>query len=340
MTQNSVFAGVDIGGTKVMMVLAAEDGKIIAEKKFPTDASMDPDRFFARIIGELEAAAAENGLPKMAIEGIGLGFPGVINDDEGILRNAPAFPWNAPNIKESIRKYFQGELYLDNDVNVAALGEHWLGAAAGVDDFLMVTVGTGIGGAVFLNGDIYRGATHAAGELGYFIIKAPDSGADSAERAQERPFEFGQFENVASGTAIGRRAQEHLTGNDKPSLIREMAGFDLEAINARHVLDAAGQGDSEALKILDKPLTYMAIGLANAVSLLNPALVVMGGGVAEAGEVYLEAICEKMKHFTPIPAAVVSAKLGNRAGALGALAGVLEKCRKHVMKKSMQEVHS
>ncbi|WP_020617254.1 ROK family protein [Paenibacillus daejeonensis] len=327
-----LYAGVDIGGTKTLMMLAGADGVILSEWRTTSDVETEPETFFAAILGSLRAEASRLGHDPNAIQGIGFGFPGVIGP-QGILTHAPAFPWREAAVAEILRKQFDGAIYLDNDVNAAALGEQWQGAARGIQDFLMVTVGTGIGGALFLDGRIYRGAGAAAGELGYSVLAAPvtqpahsASPASSAPGAPADGNAFGQFEDMASGSGIGRLAREYLAqlpNQGRTSRIAQLAGNDPAAVDARHVLTAAGQDDPEALQVLQQPLDYMAIGVANAVSLLNPAMVVIGGGVADSGEWYVTQIRERVKKLTPIETKIARATLGNRAGAMGALAGVL-----------------
>ena len=330
MQHSPLYAGVDVGGTKTLMILAEQDGTILSEWRVASDAQTDPETFFGGILDELRREVAKQGCDVSALRGIGLGLPGVIGP-AGILTHAPAFPWQETPVADILGQRFDGAVYLDNDVNVAALGEQWQGAAQGVRDFLMVTVGTGIGGALYLDGRIYRGAGAAAGEIGYSVIAPPAAllshNGTAPPAAVASGDVFGQFEQIASGTGIGRLAREHLTRCDRSavdaSLIAQLAGGAPEAVNARHVLAAAAQGDAEALELLRLPLDYMAIGIANAVSLLNPAMVVIGGGVADSGELYVAAVRERIAALTPIATEVVAARLGNRAGAIGALAGVI-----------------
>lgn len=329
MQHPTLYAGVDVGGTKTLMVLAEQDGTILSEWRVASDAQTDPETFFGGILDELRREVAKLGRDVSALQGIGFGLPGVIGP-AGILTHAPAFPWQETPVADILKQLFDGAVYLDNDVNVAALGEQWQGAAQGVRDFLMVTVGTGIGGALYLDGRIYRGAGAAAGEIGYSVIAPPPTllpqNGTAPEAAAANGDVFGQFEQIASGTGIGRLAREHLARSERSaaaSLIAQLAGGAPEAVNARHVLAAAAQGDAEALELLRLPLDYMAIGIANAVSLLNPAMVVIGGGVADSGELYVAAVRERIAALTPIATKVVAARLGNRAGAVGALAGVI-----------------
>ena len=324
-----LYAGVDIGGTKTLMMLAGADGVILSEWRTTSDVETEPETFFAAILDSLRSEASRLGHDPNAIQGIGFGFPGVIGP-QGILTHAPAFPWREAPVAEILRQQFDGAIYLDNDVNAAALGEQWQGAARGIQDFLMVTVGTGIGGALFLDGRIYRGAGAAAGELGYSVLAAPVVQSSSTPATPSGTAAdgntFGQFEDMASGSGIGRLAREFLAqtpNQGRTSRMAQLAGGDPDAVDARHVLAAAGQDDPEALQVLQQPLDYMAIGVANAVSLLNPAMVVIGGGVADSGEWYVTAIRERVNTLTPIATEIVRATLGNRAGAMGALAGVL-----------------
>ncbi|GIP12782.1 ROK family protein [Paenibacillus macerans] len=328
-TPEILIAGIDVGGTKTLLILSDLTGKVLSKRKIATSPDADPDVFFQRLIGEIEAMAKETGQGSEAIAGMGFGFPGVVDEETGVLTNAPAFPWVRANVKESIRKFFKGPLYLDNDVNVAAMGEKWRGAAAGAQHFLMVTVGTGIGGALVLNDELYKGSAHSAGELGYFVIEAP---APESVATQAKPeIRFGHFEQTASGTAIGQRARQFFTARERKSPILDLVQGDISRIDAKHVLQAAAQGDEVAWSILEEPVTHMAIGIANAISILNPALVVIGGGVAEAGNVYLDAVRSKVRGFTPIEATIVPAKLGNEAGAIGAVAGAVKRLKTSIL---------
>ncbi|WP_145409483.1 ROK family protein [Paenibacillus xylanexedens] len=314
--------GIDIGGTKTLMLLSSEKpGSEVRERKVPTCATEQPDVFFKWLFDEVAKFCRDSGIGIELVSGIGMGFPGVILDDEGILRSAPAFQWAEQDIRPVIAAYFAGEVYLDNDVNMAAMGEYDRGAAQGHRHCVMVTVGTGIGSALILNGQLYSGQDGAAGEIGHFIVG--DEGIDRQYKASSDT--FGAFELNTSGTGITQQARRYFTdgpGNTH-SLLHSLADGDVSQIEARHVFKAAEAGDVAALEILEVPLQYMARGLANIIALLNPSIIVVGGGVAASNpDYYLNEVRSRLNRYTALATKIVVAELGNTAGANGALAAI------------------
>lgn len=315
-------AGIDIGGTKTLMLLSSQQaGSEVHERILPTLASDQPDEFFRWLFAELETFCREAGCSLDQLSGAGLGFPGVILQEEGILRNAPAFQWPEYDIRPVIAKYYSGNIMLDNDVNLAAMGEYDQGAAQGHQHCVMVTVGTGIGAALILNGQLYSGQNGAAGEIGHFI--AGDEGLHTGYVADADS--FGVFEQATSGTGITAQARRYFADGkgSSLSLIMSLAGGEAGQIEARHVFKAAESGDVAALEILELPMRYMARGLANITALLNPSIIVIGGGVAASNpSYYLNEVRTRLKRYTVLPVRLAVAELGNRAGAIGALAAI------------------
>ncbi|WP_458462846.1 ROK family protein [Paenibacillus sp.] len=315
-------AGIDIGGTKTLILLSShEAGSKVYERRLPTLASNQPDEFFRWLFTELDEFCREVGCSLDQLSGAGLGFPGVILQEEGILRNAPAFQWTEQDIRPIIAKYYSGNIMLDNDVNLAAMGEYDQGAAQGHHHCVMVTVGTGIGAALILNGQLYSGQNGAAGEIGHFI--AGDEGLSPGYTADADA--FGVFEQATSGTGITERARRYFVEGkgSSLSLIMSLAGGEAEQIEARHVFKAAESGDVAALEILELPMRYMARGLANITALLNPSIIVIGGGVAASNpSYYLNEVRARLERYTVMPTRLAVAELGNKAGAIGALAAI------------------
>ncbi|MGQ8875132.1 ROK family protein [Paenibacillus sp. TSA_86.1] len=322
-------AGVDIGGTKTLMLLSTrKDGGQVHERRLPTQAADQPELFFQWLFAELKTFCEEVGCSWDQLAGVGLGFPGVVLQDEGVLRNAPAFQWPEEDIRPTISKFYNGKIVLDNDVNMAAMGEVDQGAAKGHRHSVMVTVGTGIGAALVLNGELYSGQHGAAGEIGHFITG--DEGLTSEYVADGDA--FGVFEQVTSGTGITERARRYFTAGQgsELSLIWSLAGGEVQQIEARHVFKAAESGDVAALEILELPMRYMARGLANITALLNPSIIVLGGGVAASNPTYyLNEVQARLKRYVVLPVQVVIAELGNKAGAIGALASI----RRYLLRK-------
>lgn len=313
-----VYAGIDVGGTKTMFCITGGSGEILLLERRSTAAHEAPGLFMAWLFGELAQLLAGIQLEVPQLAGIGIGFPGVIGDTEGCLTQAPSLPWPAEDIRPLIRRYYAGRIYLDNDVNLALLGECWKGAAEGKEHVLMITVGTGIGSAMLLNGRLYKGADFAAGEAGYMIV---DAGQDR-HRLPASGVGFGPLEAVASGSGITALARAWFAEAEARSASRilELAGGGGEKIDAHHVLQAAAEGDPAALSLMDRPLEHLAAAIASAAVLLNPQLVVLGGGVAVSGDYYMKEIRERAGKYLPFPVNIEQARLGNTAGAVGAAA--------------------
>ncbi|WP_226000192.1 ROK family protein [Paenibacillus sp. BJ-4] len=328
-------AGIDVGGTKTLICIGTAERQVVVRHKFPTVHTKDAHFFFDRLFGELEYSLKQAGLSLEQLQGIGIGFPGMVDNDSGTITHAPAIPWSSQerayrdstddrntheNIRSIIAQRYSGRLVLDNDVNMAALGEQWLGAARGLRHVMMVTVGTGIGSGLILNGELYKGAAGGAGEMAYWI-----AGEEQARQAAEHKGtnEFGVFESVTSGTAITRSVKSALASGMSGTYMVRLAEGDRDKVGARHVLQAAAEGDIEAQTILEPALAHMAMALTNVISLLNPEMIVIGGGVAESNTYYLDEIRQRVALWTDIPCTIVPAGLGNEAGAIGGLATIL-----------------
>lgn len=317
------YAGIDIGGTKTLIILARRDGQIAARCKRPTVQTAEPSDFVTWLFAMLDEVLQQQGLTRQQLAGIGIGLPGAVNPEEGTIRHVPALPLDGINLKQWIAPHYDGVLYLDNDVNVAALGERWLGAGAERRHLVMVTVGTGIGGAVIINGQLYHGADYTAGEISYFVVDY-QPGEIAAQQASSTA--FGRFEAMASGTGIGEHARRWLQEHDlsSPSIdaVLQAAGGNVEQVQAMHVLELAAAGNTEAVAIMEQPLDYMAAGLANIIALLNPQCIVVGGGVSESAY-YMAELQQRTRTLIPIDCTIVPAQLGNEAGALGAVYGAI-----------------
>ncbi|AIQ42913.1 ROK family protein [Paenibacillus sp. FSL R7-0297] len=313
---NRCTAGIDVGGTKTLLCLTDEDGTVLEQYKLETQLSREPEVFFRWLFGELEQFCRRNGTTLSSLQGVGIGFPGVMNERTGTLTSAPALNWPAmTDIRPVIAAHYPGLVALDNDVNMAAMGEYAAGSATGSEHFIMITVGTGVGSALFLNGQLYRGASFAAGEIGYLIVEpGVVSNATDPEYS-----EFGPFEMEVSGTGIGAKAAAELYKNSSNSLIRELAQGG--RIRAEHVFAAAQRKDETAMKLLDQAYEQMAAAVKNIALTLDLELVILGGGVVEKNPGYVQEIAARVSRYTPQQSLILrQAVLGNQAGAIGAAA--------------------
>lgn len=306
--------GVDIGGTNVKIALVNKKGEISFPKTVPTRAEMGYEYTIGNITQCIKDLLAEANLSTNQIEGIGFGFPGQIDCERGVVRILPNIPgWIDVPIAEIMQKEFNVPVKVDNDVRCMALAELNYGAGAGCKNLICITVGTGIGSGLVINGKLVRGASNAAGEIGHIKLEMHDGQICGCG-------DTGCFEAYASGPSIVALAREYIAGG-KGTKYRELAGS-VDAITPAIVCQAAQQGDVVAKRIFTKMGEYLGIGLASVVNLLNPEKIVIGGGVADAGDILFDPLRKTLKdRAMPIQGAaveVVHAELGNSAGLIGA----------------------
>ena len=305
--------GVDVGGTNVKIALVDTEGRIVYSNSIPTRAEMGYEYTVSSIKQAIRDLMNETKTTKEDIEGIGFGFPGQIDCSNGIVRLLPNIPgWVNIPIAKIIEDEFQIPTKVDNDVRCAALGELNYGAGKGCQNLICITVGTGIGSGLIINGKLVRGADNSAGEIGHIKLSmdetAPICGCGDT----------GCLEAYASGPAIVAMAEEYIKGG-KSTKYRELANPE---ITPYVVAEAAKQGDAVAKRIFTTIGKYIGIGLASVVNLLNPEKIIIGGGVAGAGDILLEPIEKALKNRAmPIAGSsvqIVPAQLGNTAGVIGA----------------------
>lgn len=304
--------GIDVGGTNVKIALVNDEGNIIYSNSIPTRAEMGYEYTINNMKEAIAELLKETKSDAKSIEGIGFGFPGQIDYKKGIVRLAPNIPgWVNVPIADIMEKEFGIPTRVDNDVRCAALGELNYGAGIGCENLVCITVGTGIGSGLIINGKLVRGASNAAGELGH--IKLDMYGGPLCGCGDR-----GCLEAFASGPSIVAMAEEYIKGG-KSTKYRELANPD---ITPYIVSEAAKQGDPVAKRIFTIVGEYIGIGLASVVNLLNPEKIIIGGGVAAAGDLLMNPIKENLlKRAMPISGSaveIVPAQLGNSAGVIGA----------------------
>ena len=307
--------GVDVGGSKVLAVLADAEGAVHAEARHATPPHEDAPGVVvadtvAGAIDDLsrEAGRALDGLP------VGVGLPGML-DRDGVLAVSPNLPSaSGADMAAVLAARLGGRaVVLANDADAAAVAEHRLGAARGVDEFVLVTLGTGIGGGLVVDGRLLRGAHGYAGEIGHVVVDPSGPRCPCGRR--------GCWERYASGAGVARLAREAAVSGRLASLVAEVG--DPEAVRGEDVTHAAAAGDREALAVLDEVGWWLALGLANLAAILDPGLFVLGGGLVEVSTLLLP---PTRRHLAgPLEGGerrgvvdVVAAELGTRAGAIGA----------------------
>ncbi|WP_059102889.1 ROK family glucokinase [Shouchella shacheensis] len=297
----------DIGGTSVKLAFLTGEGELLKKWEIPTNRA-DEGRHVAK---EIAASIRENLEEGAVIVGAGVGAPGFIELETGFIYHAVNIGWRDYPLREELEVELGVGVKIDNDANLAALGEKWRGAGDGSDEVLFVTLGTGVGGGIITNGEILHGASGMGGEIGH-ITSVFEGGAPC------NCGNFGCLETVSSATGIVRLAKEALDQNRESTLHTLRSELTTKA-----VFDACDQGDELAKGVVQQAMTYLGIALANLSNALNPRKIVIGGGVSKAGETLLSPLREVFEHYA-LPRVAESAEfkiahLGNDAGIYGAV---------------------
>lgn len=307
-------AGIDVGGTKIASALFTKDGGIVARSKVPIDKAGGDAAAgqVAGIVAEMEALAAANGGKLMASA---LCVPGVVFEKTSLVW-APNIPeWDHFPLGERIEAARQGKaktpVFIESDRSAYVCGEQWLGAAKGAKDAVFLAVGTGIGAGIMAGGRLLHGADDIAGAVGWFALN-PNFKDEYAG--------MGCFEAEASGNSVGRKASRALRAG-RPSMMRQLAGKDAGSVTAEVVAAAARKGDFLAQNLIGETVTYLGMGIANIVSILNPEIVVLGGGLFQASDLLLEPVRREFRRWAqPLAARAVRIEvstLGEDAGLVG-----------------------
>jgi glucokinase len=312
--------GVDLGGTNIVVgLLPVEGGDVLGLRVRPTDshrgAKFVVDRIVEMVTEAIRDVTSDAGTDRSAVAGVGIGSPGPLDRAAGVVINTPNLGWRNFPLRDLISNAVGLPATLDNDANCATYGEWWLGAARNVDNLVGLTLGTGIGGGIVLNGRIYHGASDVAGEIGHMTI-------DSTGR-KCKCGNYGCLEAYASGPAIALRAVEGIEAGAETILI-EMVDNRLEQITAATVYEAVVQGDPYATEVMKDTAKFLGTGVANIINILNPEMVVIAGGVTRAGEHLFGPLRAEVRRRAFRSAEeccnIVSAELPGTAGVVGAAA--------------------
>nr|WP_295972697.1 ROK family glucokinase [uncultured Bacillus sp.] len=308
--------GIDIGGTSTKIALLTKDGKIIEKRDIPTPFQDDGSFLSGRVIDTIYALLRSNRLKISSIAGIGLGAPGPVQAEKGYFYEIPNLEWPDRYPAKSLLEQASGlPVRINNDANCAALGEMWRGAGMGASHLVCVTLGTGIGGGVIINGAILQGSRGAAGEIGHVTSVAENGARCNCGKT-------GCLETVASATGIVRLATERVearrdSSNKLTSLLKETG-----VLTAKGIFDLARTGDRTAMEVVEEAAHYLGIALANIANTLNPEKIIIGGGVSNARDLLYDPVKRIYdKHVFPFSASateITLAQLGNDAGVIGA----------------------
>ncbi|MBN1595910.1 ROK family protein [candidate division FCPU426 bacterium] len=307
-----VFLGMDLGGSNITAMLMTSAGRIVATEKTETRASQGPRRTIERIISTVRQVLLKARVGLTEVRAAGIGVPGVLDIGRGVVKYSPNLPgWKNIPLLGQIQKALKKPVAFDNDANVAVFGERWLGAGQGFDHVIMYTLGTGVGGGIIQDGRIMHGSRDGAGELGHTTI-VPDGPRCSCGNR-------GCLEALVSGTAIAREGRKAARRHPR-SLLTQWGPQ--SAMTAKVVFQAARAGDAAALAIVSQAGRYLGVGVANVINLLNPQIVIIGGGVSRAGEMLLRHVRAEAKKRALQDiyknTKIVRACLADQAGAIGA----------------------
>ena len=306
--------GVDLGGTTVKMGYFTPEGKLVEKWEIPTIKENSGKQILPDIAASIKSKMEEKSMAKDDVIGVGIGVPGPI-DKEGVIYKAANLGWGVFSVKNELKELLGGiHVEAGNDANVAALGEMWCGGGKGYSNLVAVTLGTGVGGGIIIDGKILTGSTGAGGEIGHIHVEDNEKEVCGCGNT-------GCLEQYTSATGVTRLANRRLAKDDKASLLRS------GEVNSKTVWDAVKAGDSLAIDVANQFGEYLGKGLASVACVVNPEVFVIGGGVSKAGEVlidYLKHHYQKHVFHGSREAKFALATLGNDAGIYGAAKLVLE----------------
>ena len=304
--QTQLVIGIDLGGTKMYGGVADLGGNLCGEVDIARHGTSGEDSF-RRLTELIDELMSGSNLRGRRIRGIGVGAPGITRHREGVVEWAFALHWQDYPLKAKLIERYRLPVTVDNDVNLAALGELWFGAGQNCRNLVVIALGTGIGAGIIIDGALYRGAHEASGEIGSLLPGREFLGKDYVK--------FGALESVASGTGIAERARR--------ALKRRRKSQDTEGPDAEQVFAAARQGQTWAQRVIDETVDYLAVAIANLSVSFDPEVIVLSGGVARSADLLVEPLLRRMAGTIPTLPRLVVSQLGRRAAVMGAITTVL-----------------
>ncbi|HOA34079.1 MAG TPA: ROK family glucokinase [Clostridiales bacterium] len=306
--------GVDLGGTNIVAGVIDENNKILSKASVKTNAPRKPELIFDDIASVVKKAVADAGITLEDVKSIGVGTPGSVNKETGYIEFANNLDFNQVPAAEMLKERLGRTIYLDNDANCAALGEAVAGAGNGVKNFVAITLGTGVGSGIIIDGKLVVGLNYAAGEMGHMVIKFDGEQCSCGRR--------GCWEKYASAPALIEQTKDAMR-NNHDSKMWALVNNNIDAVSGRTAFDAMRQGDQAAKAVVDRYISYVACGIINIINALQPDMICIGGGVGHEGEYLLEPLRriverERYSLYAKKQTRLCSAVLGNDAGVIGA----------------------
>lgn len=306
--------GIDLGGTTVKLAYFSENGEMLDKWEIPTDVSDSGSHILGDIAKSVLGYLEEKGIAREDILGLGIGVPGPVSH-KGVVNRCINLGWGVFNVSEELSKLTGFPVKAGNDANVAALGECWMGGGQGYDNIVMATLGTGVGGGIVIDGHVVYGSHGAGGEIGHVVLNKEETVPCGCGK-------YGCAEQYCSATGIVRTAKRHLNRSTHPSTLR-----DIENLTCKDIFDASAAGDVVAGKILERVYSHLAEFLSDVCCVVDPEVIVVGGGVSKAGQPLLSGIQRHMHKYLFHAIQDVQfalATLGNDAGAYGAFKLILD----------------
>ena len=306
-------AGIDVGATNISAILMDLSARIVRKHSIPTGVKEGPAKVIGRVLEAMVSVLQGPGIEPDKILGIGIGMPGLIDPQTGMALFSPDFGWENVDVVRPVEKRFGLPVIIDNVTRSMAMAERWFGAGRDVDNFMCINLGYGIGAAMVIDGELYRGNSGSSGEFGHITMERNGPPCSCGNR--------GCLEALSSGNAIAERAKA-LAGGAASSLMLRLAGGDAGAIDACVVFDAARGGDPAAVKIISEALDFLGTAIAGIINFMDPKVIILEGGVTKAGDILSNGISRairqrQMKHAGKDTNIVISL-LGDYAAAIGA----------------------
>lgn len=307
------YVGVDVGGTNLVAGLVDEQGSILDKMSHPVDKSLSAEALSAQLVSLAKKVCDMGGVARKQVKAVGIGLPGLVDNKQGVVVQTPNMPFDNTPLRELFRQEWDVPVHLGNDANCAALGEYWAGAAKGASPAVMVTLGTGIGGGMVIDGRLFTGFANSGMEVGHMIIHPNGALCGCGSR--------GCWEQYGSATALIRLTWQEME-RSPDSLLWQLCEGDRTLVQGRTAFQGALQGDLASKRVLSAYLQGLSIGIVNLINVLQPEVICLGGGVSNAeDELLLNPLRElvaKGSFDKKMPTRLVRAALGNDAGVVGA----------------------
>jgi glucokinase len=314
MPEKKPVLAIDLGGTKIIAALVSPQGQVMSKENYPTLAKEGPSAVIDRIFSAIDHLLEAGNTKLSQLHGLSIAAAGAIDPERGVVTSSPNLAgWHDVPLRDIVSSKYKVKACLINDASAGALGEYEFGAGKGVSNLIFLTVGTGIGGGIIINGSLYLGPSGSAGEVGHTTIDVNGPRCSCGN--------IGCLETLASGTAMAGEAIRRISRGER-SVLTEMVEDKLDNITAELVGMAAQGGDSLALEVISQAATYLGVGMVNLVNIFNPEMVIVGGGVAQMADLLIEparqVVEERAFKLSAQAVRIVPTQLGDEAAVLGA----------------------